>query len=301
MKPEVLILACSPRSGSSWLMRILNKSDDIFLYPEPDDKGGKCECELSLLDRTIAKNVNSKRLREVLMTGVGRIRMMDSTMYGNRPNSKQLSFHNSKLLTEPRYVGFKTIYSPFRLGWMRKELCYPKTIWLIRNPYGHCLSRFHLGVMLRSTIRARINMSAKTLGSKNKCDEAELINIARTWRDENETAILENQDDKNFKIVVYEDLCQDPFKVVKGIFTFLGIEFDRNVAKTIGSTTLSASLKNPLLKLLSRGYFGTRKDPIDSAYRWKRLMPEKHKLSISKVVNESFLMKLFDMSFEKDN
>jgi hypothetical protein len=274
-------------------MRILNASHDIYLYSEPDDKGGKCECELCLLDRKIAKNKNSEQLNDQLMRGISRILRMDPTIFTSRFDRSLYHFYAKKLIYRPKLIGFKTIYSPFRLGWIRKQLNFPKTIWLIRNPYSHCLSRIHLAEMIKSSLKARINRRDKMSNIVHQEYETDLIKFATVWKKENESAILENQDDDNFKIVVYENLCEDPFSVATEIFEFLEVKYDHKVNGCIQKTVLPPSSKNPISRILSNGYFSTRKDPLDSAHRWKKTISDEQKLAISKVVNDSFLMDFF--------
>jgi len=282
---ELLILAGSPRSGTSWLRSILSSHPDIFLLSEPDNPGNATSLFKSI-PLIINENNNDQKLREILLTAVNSLK----NIFHNRHYlivRRLRHYLDSIIKRNSKYYGFKTVHSKMRLEWMRRQLNYPKTIVIIRHPCAQINSRLNLEKISAPSF---IPLSLFLPLSKNMSKNYEKLNehqkLAWVWRLANESML--NSANNNMKIVVYEDLCNNTEGKIKELLDFLGIEFRTKIAEQIKKSqdisNTNADAEHP---------YNIIRNSKETAEKWKQALTKKQKTEIMEIVADSKLMKFW--------
>jgi hypothetical protein len=64
------------------------------------------------------------------------------------------------------------------------------------------------------------------------------------------------------KVVVYEELCEKPSEVVQQLFDFCHLTFAAQTQRFLNESTSKATPR----------YYSVFKDPLESAYKWRKEM-----------------------------
>jgi len=280
-----IILASIPRSGSSWLRGVLSSSKSIIIFNEP---ALNKEHPFSQLPRLIEKEDVNTEYGKILRKGISDLSKLK---YNCTHGFKILDILKQTLgrcpLVRFKYIGFKTVTDEFRLGWVRRELCFPKTIFLIRNPFGQVLSRVIQAERIKLNLKSVIphKLVRDLPYDLNSMNEYQLAALA--WRVSNEFCIRENEDTGNFKVVIYEKLCEDPYGVVEDIFNFMHISFGGEVKNFIRKMQINNFKPKFRIDVL----YDIKKNPKEIINKWKKNITERQKLLIHDLVRDSDLMK----------
>ncbi len=280
MQKDIFIIASSPRSGSTWLSNIVSSARGILIFNEPDNS--KCKnSSLNELAYYINKDADLERQRVYLKKSLEEMREYRISVKSIKDKIGTL---RKKFFENILLIGFKTVQSNCRLGWMRREMHYPKTIFLIRNPYGQVVSELQLLKKMHAKIKLPYEISKKKPDTLTSCEKAALL-----WKYENEKCIDENKDTTNFKIITYEDLCKNPIQTAKNIFEFLEIPFSNSTITYIQKTT------NPrrsfITRFESKRFFSLNRNPKITMYKWKNELSAKQKNQIFNIIKDSELLR----------
>jgi len=278
-----IIIAGHPRSGTSWLRDIVSSAKGVFIYNEPDLQRNKKKSMLSRLRAFIIKDEAGQDNSRLLLEGMEQLHSLEYIASGLKSN---LSLFWGKVFCRINRIGFKTIDSLYRLGWMRKNLNYPKTILVIRNPFGTVCSQ--LKFIAKSNPRDKVYIPSELTSAINFEIFSPVQLVALSWKLGYDTCLKENKDTPNFKVVVYEELCKDPMNISKDMFKFLELEFtDRTSAFIEKSTNPGYSF---ISKISSKRFYSTTKNPAESVNKWKKLLTQDQKNEIFNIVKDSELM-----------
>ncbi|MDX9785223.1 MAG: sulfotransferase [Desulfobacterales bacterium] len=281
-KDVVLVIGLA-RSGTSWLGKILESDPHVMYRYEPNNLK---KCDLFIpLQQLIEKEGCTKKASAMLVDAFkGTALLKNAHTTGHKTPSKKLfmdlnlypltklfplilSDRFFKLFYKNRGIKFvsKIVEFDWGIDWISSALGRPKIIFIIRHPCGNVLSYVE--------------------GKKYGMGKQGVEGWAKIWRSVHEEQGLPDRVSiPNFKLVTYEALCLDPIEKSKEIFEFLNWDFTEKT-------------KDFLLKSTDRetdGYWGIRKDPVKTAFKWKENLAREEIEKIYSIVGDSKLMTLWD-------
>ena len=85
------------------------------------------------------------------------------------------------------------------------------------------------------------------------------------------------------KIVIYDEVCEEPMGKMEEIFEYVGWTMDETVCNTILETVQG----NPDREETSQSYYATRRDPMKSMSKWKHQLTEQQQIEIMSIIDDS--------------
>ncbi len=107
--------------------------------------------------------------------------------------------------------------------------------------------------------------------------------LAWRWVLFNEHALRETAARENCMTVRYEDLCLDPEGVTRRLFTFCGLEWNRQTAAFLHAST----------RRDSSAYYGVIREPQQAAFQWRERLSRDQIEEVQEVVGKSRLGSLY--------
>lgn len=317
----------APRSGTSWLGKILDSHPNTLYRAEPDKELRNTDIPFLCTEQDIvAHREATARYAEVLMNvhnsnalgsppylrkayhsdvqfalrqttiyavkSLGRIKGLSGPL-GNL-NVPDFADYSSNATIEPV---IKSVGSLGRVGLYLSALPDAKIIVIVRHPCGHIASVVS-GQKLRKLPQSMAlggigeTEPAQRRGMDQQTLESLPIveQLAWRWLVLNEMAMQQAAGNDNVMILKYEDLCAEPEKVTREIFAFSGLDWSPQTEDFVSESTASRN-KN------GTGYFSINRDPLVAAMKWKEQMAQEDIASIRGVVTESLPGKLFADSY----
>jgi hypothetical protein len=108
--------------------------------------------------------------------------------------------------------------------------------------------------------------------------------LAWCWLAFNEPAVEALQGRHNARVVLYEDLCRHPETITRDLFAFAGLDWNRQSATFLAQSTDSDR---------ADGYYGVHRISSLVADRWRRDMPRKDQDAVRAVVRASPLRRFW--------
>jgi hypothetical protein len=295
--PPMILIFGSPRSGTTWLGKLFDSHPDVFYLHEPDSilvdreipfQVGEDELEkyiapaseylLRLLEIRNIKVTGSlpvfrKQYRNTLLQLARTGYVYTSKIVGRGVDSERI--HN---INVPDCYGgskkvncrnvIKSVNSLNRATLFSRVNPDARVLHLIRHPCGYVASLlrgFRLNLLQGKSFMPAISRmpEAKQRGFTLNYLEGLAIEeqLACLWMVQNEKTMKELQGNKNYKLVVYEDLCLDPVTVTRELFSFSGLNWNAQSEKFI-QDCLNADNGG-------KGYFQIIRNPAKAASRWK--------------------------------
>ena len=294
--PSLVIISGAPRSGTTWLGKLFD-SHPLTLYRHEPDSVERLEWLPLIVDSDYSQYETS------LQTFVDRIpKIRDPKVSASTPVFRKAFdgplhqflvkclLHAGKLLSLvkgramiPRYclpgenqsyiLVWKTIESSGRLGLYADMLPQKRIIHILRHPgavvssrlRGESLNKFGgyhaeddyavFRMLLESSVGRRREMSLAQIKAMNPVERlvwAYVISSEKVLED------LEGRPD--CRIIVYEDLCTQPLDTLQQLFAFCCLNFDPQTRDFLRKSTSQTGKK----------YYSIFKNPLESAYKWKR-------------------------------
>ncbi len=270
------------RSGTSWLGKILDSDLRVLYRYEPFNvRQSKLFRPVSACFDRLGQDELCERLLE---NGFRRLfYSRNKHTIGNPPRFKK-NFIDINLLPvtylfpfllkdaplgwifKKRRIRFvaKIVEFDWGLEWMSKALGYPKILFIIRHPCANVNSYLS---------GKRFGMGKRSSGE-----------WARVWKAAHEKLVIpDNVIIPNFKLVVYEELCERPMEMVEDIYRFLGWKME---TQTVGFVKKSVSSD-------SSSYWSVFKNPIKSANKWREELSKENIEEVYRVVGNSDIMRLW--------
>jgi hypothetical protein len=273
---EVVILLGSPRSGTTWIAKILDSHPDVLYRHEPDtirrepgvptivarnDIPGLLPAARKYLDRLIsARNLKStgplpvfsKSYRTVVRSYARHLLFYAytvlETMSGFSPwfRDRQIPDMITRSPRSPIRLVMKLIASNCRARLFAEALPGCKIVYIVREPLGQVAS-------MRRGLRLGKFEKAAPLDECLATDEArdcgltaerfarlsQIERLAWHWAILNKKAIADLAGSSQAMIVSYDDLCVDPVGQAKAIFAFVGLSWSLGTERFIRASTTS--------------------------------------------------------------
>jgi Sulfotransferase family len=310
---SVILVVGGPRSGTTWLAKIIDSHPDVLYCHEPDETlPGPASPSGAALPkllanwaadhsaRTVTKRPffpkswqpNWARTLRTLFAGavsaasrlpaplaaLGRIRIPDLM---RRP--------------APR-VAIKSVRWAEGAAILARTLPASRTIFILRHPCGQVAS------VMRGNRQRRFDL--KTEGTDMPFDEAAVLAFAAShgiddptfqalpdaakyawgWRAFNEPAYAALAAQPNVHVVLYEALCARPEALARRILAFAGLDWNQQTEDFVASSTMHQG---------KAGYCAVFRDAIAAAEAWRKTMPAADQQAVRSVVAASPLARFW--------
>jgi hypothetical protein len=324
-KHKLILLFGMPRSGTTWIGKIFDSHPDTLYLHEPDSVVPDYELPL-LLSSSASPEVQS-RVKKLISRW---LEVNSEKVIASRPFFEKsylgpiqwqifkwsafackawarifgkTRFNPIKLSSsqaEPIVV-WKSIESLGRIGAF-SEASSAKAIQLIRHPCGTIASTFkgESGGQFDGSIAISEDwdLFSKLLNQSNN-KEFSLDDIKRMKQEEklamrwgliNDFALTQIQQ-KNGRVVKYEDVCRSPLAEINNLFKWAGLGMSKQTEQFIKESTSNHD----------DAYYSTKKDPLFSAYRWKEKLSEEQIVNIKAIIMQFESGQLYKDDFHLDN
>ena len=320
---NTIFVVGSPRSGTTWLGKLFDSHPDIVYCHEPDSVLVNTDIPFVVNRDDVDPNIPLAAsylnlLRHTRTVKSSGSRPMFRKNYRNAP--RELAFRASMYLLKsleqivghiepirslavpdlcPRkhraghiYV-IKSVNSLCRTYLFSRAEQRLKILHIIRHPCGYVASLLRgiqLGKMSSEAVYeealSRMQEAAQrglTLERLKSMSFEE--RLACRWMLHNEKVLNEMQDNPNYKIVLYEELCQHPREVTQKLFRFSGMDWSTQTERFIYRVRHSKSANTR--------YFQVIRKPTSSLFRWKQELNETQIARILNVVADSVPGRLY--------
>ena len=311
--PGLILIAGAPRSGTTWLAKIIDSHPDVLYRHEPDDRHPAPSPLLisdapDLMRRWAADRsvkTNGKRpffrkscqpswqrgLRNLIAGGI--------TVSARLPWPLRLA----ALLPVPdmaigsaERVAIKSVRLGADAAVIASALPQCRVVFILRHPCGQVAS------VMRGSREGRFDL--KTRGSAMPLDEVGAIRFASgfgvseaafrrlpdaakyawSWRAQNEPAYAALSGLQNVHVLAYEDLCADTDTQVQRLLAFCGLDW---TAQTQDFVARSSARDG------SAGYYGVFRNAVAAAGKWRDTMAQADQDAVHAVVAGSPLARFW--------
>jgi len=296
--PDMIIILGSSRSGTTWLGKIFDSHPDVIYLHEPDSILVNREIpfqvnENELEEYTTLASKYMTRLLDVKNIKVSGSLPMFKKNYRNAImhlfrytyvySSKALQkgigagrlrnigvpdFFSEEIKASCRHV-IKTVDSLNRAHLFSRAIPNAHILHLIRHPCGYVASRLRgikLSLLGSDTFMASISRMPEARKRGLSLDYLERLSIeerlACQWMIQNEKTINDMEGEGNYKLVIYDELCQNPMQVTKELFRFSALDWNSQTEEFIRLCQNARDGK--------KGYFQVIRNPAKAAFQWKK-------------------------------
>ncbi len=302
-RSNIVILAGSGRSGTSWLGSILNsyeKSEyfyELSRFPELDLE----QEELLGIKYPLTHGWQSRP--NWVSQWERRLLVLRKRWGPNREDAARSLrvFANHDFEKQHPDILLYKIVTLFSFIQRRKELAASyqerlKVVHIIRNPYAQIASELRIDARNPERSRQHFDRRIQQIledpelacyqdAARKVQGEGWIAHMALVWRVSNE--ILAEDQLLNKKLVVYEDLCRSPQAIVKDIFDFLGWDMS---GQTIDYLKRTSGISKDAEE---SGNFSLRKNAEVSTSRWRKELDTETYRIVTSVIQESKLLDLW--------
>lgn len=306
----ILILG-APRSGTTWLAKIVDSHPDVLYRHEPD------EVVPPLASDDPARQIAAWARARTLRTAVKRPTFPKSFITPPRAMFRAALAHLIGGAARLPGAAARVAHLPVpdllvREGLARLRVALklvnwnsaaiaralPRTrhLFILRHPCGQAASimrglaqrRFHDtadGMAPNDKVRTIAHAKRHGVSPREFAALPLAARLAWNWRAFNEPAIAALESQKNVRVVSYEALCADPLGVAQSLFAFAGLSWDEQTETFLASSTQTRD----------DAYFGVMRHSADAASQWRRQMsPEDQRAVLDVVAASSLTVHLHD-------
>jgi len=237
---NTIVVAGSGRSGTTWLAQIINVNNDFRLVFEPFHSQKVKEWEGFNSRQYIRENDDDPKIHS----------SVEKILGGDLRNS-WADGYNRKFLCKKRIV--KEIRANLMLKYIQKNFPESPILFLVRHPCAVALSRMRLGwdrwdtdlAMFLSQEPLMEDYLGDFKGTLKNCSTPFEKEIC-FWAVENYVPLRQFSPGE-ILFVSYERLVMEPEKEFDRIFTYLSIEHDESVWKSVHRNTRTTWRKKPIV------------------------------------------------------
>ena len=303
----------APRSGTTWLAKIVDSHPDVLYRHEPDEtlpgSGPLTEDALRPLlirwigdrsARTVTKRPFfpktwqspwARRVRTLFAGAVSAASRLPAPISG----LARVEIPDLMRRAAPR-VAIKSVRWVEGAAVLARNLLGSRTVFILRHPCGQVAS------VMRGNRRRQFDL--KTEGTDMPFDEEAAIRFAAmhgvdgpafqalpdaakyawSWRAFNEPAYAVLAAQPNVHVVLYEALCAQPEAFARRILAFTGLDWNRQTADFVAHSTAHQG---------DAGYYAVFRDAVAAAEAWRHTMPQADQAATRLVVAASPLARFW--------
>lgn len=303
----ILILG-SPRSGTTWLAKIFDSHPDILYRHEPDEA---CHANLSLDPatqiavwlrqrglRAAAKRPHfAKAWRPPVVAGVRNLLAGGlagaQLVSGIRPLAQRIPLPD--LVVPGRLDSVRAVVKLVNWDGISAARAIPgvRCVFILRHPCGQIAS-----VMAGQAEKLFVNWATQDViaSARERAAQSgispsvfaglrDAAKLAWIWVAFNEPAVEGLRRTPNARIVRYEDLCRQPERTARALFSFANLPWHLQTARFLEESTRHD---------LGTGYFGVYRAGAAVADKWRQTMSAEDQNAVRSVVATSALARCWD-------
>ena len=320
---SVILVIGAPRSGTTWLAKIIDSHPDVLYRHEPDETlparegparegpfgGGQTHEDWpGLLERWIAdrsartvakrpffakswQRVGARGVRTLVAGAVSAASRLPA------PLDRLGRVSIPDLMRRPASrVVIKSVRWADGAAVLARAWPGSRIFYILRHPCGQVAS------VMRGHRQRRFDLRKK--GTDMPFDEAAAVRFAAvhgvdgpafqalpdaakyawSWRAFNEPAYDALAPQRNVHVVVYEALCLEPAALARRILAFAGLEWTEQSAAFVARSATHQG---------AAGYYGIFRDAVSAAENWRDVMAPEDQVAVRSVVAGSPLAKLW--------
>lgn len=330
-RPKLLLLFGTPRSGSSWLGKILDSHPATLYKHEPDRSGlgvpiappieaaDQWRPEVKdFIARIASTNTQHTSARLPIFRKSYRAKIAQPIHSFNVLVSRTAAlagyqlpvFQFASVKRSQIRVIWKSTDSLGRLGVILRNWEDCLAVHIFRHPCGYISSvlrgeakRKFVTKMFVSedygTLQALIDSAVCPRGLRlnHLRDLHPVERMAWIWLLLNEKAQSDTASDPRCMSVRYEDICRDPENNVKELFRFCGLGWNAQTAEFLRASTLQLQ-PSGLNRITqhSQHYYSIFRNPRDSAEKWKSEMKLEDIDRVFRILRQSDLARIYPES-----
>jgi hypothetical protein len=324
MGNKLILLFGMPRSGTTWLGKILDSHPDTYYLHEPDSKFTLDSLPL-VADKKDAENYRDsveKYLDSLLKIYSTKVlsklpifpksyysKLQYDVRYFNIMFAKAITRTISEFPIFPLknlnkvsqlHVVWKSIESSGRLGVLTTLFPDIKCVYVVRHPCGYVAS------VIRGEGKGKFESATKSsedYGIYNLLLETEFARrmkltiplikalkpmerLALRWLLFNEKVLEDLDASRNCIVIRYEDVCEKPVVVIKSVFEKIGLQWSSQTEQFVQRSTSDDN----------DGYYSVIKDPKIAASKWKEQLSGEEISQIYNIVKGSRCSSLYQIS-----
>jgi hypothetical protein len=294
---NAILIVGAPRSGTTWLAKILDSHPDTIYRHEPDEIVPACDTIRASMalwvlqhdPRTAGKRPLFPKSWQSPPARMMRTALAYAGAAAGRIGLPEYAIPDLGRITQARAV-VKSVRMSTGIGDFVRAFPDGRALLILRHPCGQVAS------VMRGTREGRFDLAAT--GTDMPFDEVAAIAFAArhglkepafqrlpdaakyawSWREFNETAHGAIAARNNARVIVYEDLCARPMEEAREILRFTGLPWHRQTAMFLRRSTSHAG---------AAGYYAVLRDSIAAAGRWRTTMTSEDQNAIREVVSGS--------------
>lgn len=317
-----------PRSGTTWLAKMLDSHPGVLYRHEPDIVRRSVEiptmCEpaqaeryveatrewLNLLARTRRLKsagpfpIFRKSYHTALEAGTRKTFVTMLKLVDQVPATRRLA----RAIAIPDFVDLdsdachrlviKSISALGRAGLIARAAPESRFVLMLRHPCGqidlilrgeHLEQDTHLDGAMVDSLAGTVQARRRNLGAAQLAALPPLAQLAWSWLIHNEKAIEELGTAAHFKTVRHGDLAGDPHAEGRDLFAFCGLDWGPQTASFVEASRQASG---------DEGYYDVKRNPEEATMGWRRRLTPAQIETIAEIVADSLPGRLF--SFEKE-
>lgn len=308
---QLVMVLGAPRSGTSWLGKIFDSHPDVLYRHEPDLALWERRLPFFIPEREtetfveIAAEYVTRLMHTPTLKASGQLPTFPKNYYGfgmqplrtgiinvlrwveAASGSRRLrSFPVPDLVNLDSYaplrIVMKSVSASGRACVFLKALPGMRLVFLLRHPCGQIAStlrgltqgKFDTGVFVRDVLGTR---SARRYGlTEDRLNAASYPEqLAWHWVAMNELVLEAMSGHENARFVLYEELCADPVPQARKLFSFTGLDWNRQTEDFIRRSTNYGGTER---------YFSVFRNAVASANKWRAELDQEDQEVIMSVV-----------------
>ena len=319
---NLAFLMGSPRSGTTWLAKIVDSHPAVLYRHEPDSINIRTDIPFVPKSRAVEPWLDSARIYLEVLQGEraskssGSQPVFDKSYRGRLGNfirrglvylvkGGERLFGSSSFLTrlqipdlvQPqnasgRLLFIKSVSSLCRTYMFSRACPEAKFLHIVRHPCAYVASTMRGKKLGLLSDDAYIETLAGMAGAGDYGLSMETLRamtreeqLAARWMLQNEKVALEMDGNSRYKRVIYEELCSHPQAVVDDLFDFLGLEMSDQTRKFVEQSSAGKSE--------DVRYFDVQRDSARAATGWMAELSDDQIDRIRRVVSNSMLGRVY--------
>lgn len=291
---NAILIVGAPRSGTTWLAKIVDSHPDVLYRHEPDEAvrtDGSIEANMALWvrqrdPRTAGKRPFFPKSWQTAPERLVRTGLVYAGAAASRIGLPSWNIPDLGSIGRARLV-IKSVRLSAGIGDFARAYPEGRALLILRHPCGQVAS------VMRGTRAGLFDLAEA--GTDMPFDEAGAIAFAArygvaepafqrlpdaakyawSWREFCETAFDGIAGQSNAHVVIYEDLCTHPVEQTRTILAFAGLSWDRQTETFL---THSTRHDGPA------GYYAVVRNSIAAAERWRTEMAPEDQAAVRAVV-----------------